>query len=328
MFVYAAIGVVYREEAGDNLLMILSLTLNPALDVTGLVHTLIPNEKSYVFDEARFAGGNGINAGRIAHRLGEKVLLSGFLGGTTGEEIRQRLDAEALRHKFIQITGQTRMNLTVSLEKSHEQTRLSFPGPKIQKDEMKKLESLIKKADPNLLLIGGSLPPGVSTAKIKSMVKECHKNNIVSFVDIPGAHLKGVLSARPHFIKPNLLEFQEMTGSKVSKIKDVIKVARKFSHLVSVQCISSVEGGALLVTKDQAWFGRIPKVKIYSTVGAGDSMVGAMAHAYLQHGRSESLLRWGLAASCATLVNKGLTMGTKSSIKKYYRLIKVQEIFS
>ncbi len=99
-----------------------------------------------------------------------------------------------------------------------------------------------------------------------------------------------------------------------------------------MQCISSVEGGALLVTKEHAWFGKIPKVKVQSTVGAGDSMVGAMAYAFVKEKRilnaknCERMLRLGLAASCATLSNRGLTMGSASSIKKYSPEIFIEQI--
>ncbi|MBK7963051.1 MAG: hypothetical protein IPK04_18770 [Bdellovibrionales bacterium] len=143
-------------------------------------------------------------------------------------------------------------------------------------------------------------------------------------------------------IKPNLREFQELVGKNVQSIRTVLPFARRLSKSISLVCVSSVEGGALLVTKNKAWFGRIPKVKVRSTVGAGDSMVGAMAAAlesykiqktnkesidtFLEENGSE-LLRWGLAAACATLVEQGMILGDKKSILKYRPMIEIREIF-
>jgi 1-phosphofructokinase family hexose kinase len=312
--------------------MIITFTPNPALDVSGTVSELVPNEKSYVSNEVRYPGGNGINAARIAHRLGAEVLATGFLGGSAGEELSNLLRLESIPQHFIKIQARTRTNVTISLDSSHEQTRLSFPGPKIKRKEFTQLMNFLEYSLPSLLIIGGSLPVGITASSIKKIVRGHAQKGIPVFLDVPGVLLKNVISSKPFFIKPNLTEFQGMTGKKVTKINDVLKEARKLSHLVTLQCISSVEGGALLVTKEHAWFGKIPKIVVRSTVGAGDSMVGAMAHAFVKGDRAssevlcEKMLRWGLAAACATLSNKGLTMGSRSSIKEFYSRIIIKKI--
>jgi 1-phosphofructokinase family hexose kinase len=312
--------------------MIITITPNPALDVSGTVPKLTPNEKAYVSHEMRLPGGNGVNAARIAHRLGAEVVATGFLGGSVGKEFGELLSQEKIPQHFIDIKGHTRSNVTISLEKSHEQTRLSFPGPKIDKVEKEALIYFLERSLPHLVLVGGSFPQGITTGFLNQLIKRFHENDVPVFVDIPGKLLKNVIAAKPVFIKPNLTEYQEMTGKNVSKIKDVLKLARSLSHMVPLQCISSVEGGALLVTPEHAWYGTIPKLKVQSTVGAGDSMVGAMAHVFVKGGNKltpsqcEKMLRTGLAASAATLSNKGLTMGTKASIFSFLPKIKISQL--
>jgi 1-phosphofructokinase family hexose kinase len=313
--------------------MIITLTPNPSLDVSGTVSELIPNEKAYVSHEMRFPGGNGVNAARIAHRLGAEVIATGFLGGSAGKEFSELLGKEKIPHHFIEILGHTRSNVTISLEKSHEQTRLSFPGPKINKAEKESLLYFLQRSLPHLIVVGGSFPEGITPGFLSQLIKRFHETHTPVFVDVPGKILKEIIEARPVFIKPNLTEYQEMTGKKnVKKIKDVLKLARELSHLVPLQCISSVEGGALLVTPKHAWFGTIPKLKVQSTVGAGDSMVGAMAHVFVKGGNKitpsqcDKMLRTGLAASAATLSNKGLTMGTKASIRNFLPQIKITQL--
>lgn len=309
--------------------MILTVTFNPALDVSGVVDDLVPNEKSYVFDEVHMPGGNGINAGIIAHRLGSQVELTGFLGGANGEEIRDLLKKEKVPQSFIPIRGRTRMNLTVSNRDDHAQTRLSFPGPEIRKDELNMLkEKVYSLSENDLLILGGSLPPGVNPSFVLKLVGLAGKKRIKTMVDMPGNILRDVIKGHPLFIKPNLVEFQGLTGKKVTSIKSVLSEAGKLLDRVPLICVSSVEGGALLIDENEAWFGRIPEVKIYSSVGAGDSMVGAMG-ALLARKKTASvkdLLQIGLAASCATLSEKGLTLGAKKDIMKFLPEILLRKI--
>jgi 1-phosphofructokinase family hexose kinase len=323
--------------------MIYTITPNPALDIGGTVDRMIADEKNYVLGETRSAGGNGINAARIAHRLGAKVTALGFLGGATGNEIEKLLDGQNVIHNFVRTSGNTRINLTISNCKTHSQTRLSFPGPEIMRAEFRKLQQVCNGFNSSsIVLIGGSLPKGIGPQDIGVLVENLKKRGHVCIVDMPGPHLKTLISYRPFLIKPNLSEFQELIGKNVRSIRTVLPFARELSKSISLVCVSSVEGGALLVTKNKAWFGKIPKVKVRSTVGAGDSMVGAMATAlenykiqkinkesidmFLDENGSE-LLRWGLAAACATLVEPGMILGDKKSILKYLPMIEVKEIF-
>lgn len=309
--------------------MLRTITFNPALDISGTVDKLIPDEKSYVRDEIHTPGGNGINAAIIAHRLGVKVTVGGFIGGNNGEEIKKLLDKLKLSHEFIHIAGKTRMNLTINNCDNHRQTRLSFPGPKITKSEKKVFKQSLMKLNKNdLVLFGGSLPPQLVPSDVAKWVKKLSRKKISCLVDMPGEILKEVIKSKPFFIKPNLMEFQDLTGKKVSSLKSILPLVRKMNENVPLICVSSVEGGAILVSKESAWFGKIPKVKIRSTVGAGDSMVGAITAKLLDDPKIsvEELLRWALAAACATLTEKGMVLGHQKFILNYLPKIKMREL--
>jgi 1-phosphofructokinase family hexose kinase len=319
---------------------IYTLTPNPALDLGGIVDNLIPNEKSYVHDETRCPGGNGINAARILHRLGSPVKLTGFLGGGVGQELKLLLDQEKLQHKFIKIQGSTRIGITVSAKDSHLQTRLSFPGPVIQASERKALfDFILKIKKPAILVIGGSLPEGFSVRDVQMILKICQSKNILTIVDCPAPILKKILSLGTLMIKPNLLEFQEAIRRTLHSTASVVREARKLTKKIPLVCISSVDKGALLVTPHFAWYGEIPKVKIRSVVGAGDSMVGAMVSQLwkqrvllkenfdkFEKHHSEDLLRWGLAAACATLTHPGTALGSREQIESFHSKIKIKPV--
>ena len=274
--------------------IILSITPNPSLDLSGIVTSLYQNEKSYVTSELRSPGGNAINAARVLNRLGVPVLATGFLGGHIGQEVRKFLDLDGVKNKFIQIEGSTRINVTVSNNSDHQQTRLSFPGPEIQKLEVQRLFKIFEVSkNVKLLTIGGSLPMGFTFKHVKKLIKLAQQRRIPTVIDCPGQILKQIISARPLMIKPNLEEFHQLTGTPVKSIAAVEKEARKLLNQVPFICVSSVEDGTLLVTQDGSYFGRIPKIKIKSTVGAGDSMVGAMiAQLFRGNFSGAELLRW------------------------------------
>lgn len=296
--------------------IIFSITPNPALDLSGVVKNLKPNEKSYVFDETRAPGGNSVNSTRILKRLGIPVVASGFLGGGTGDEIRDLLDFENIKSDFIKIQGSSRINVTVSNNTSREQTRLSFPGPNVKKTEKTQLfRKFERQKNLAFLLLGGSLPEGFSPADIKRLMTIARKMKIRSVIDTPGNVLAQILVAKPFLIKPNLEEFQELTNSSVKSIGSVIEKGKKLMEHTQYLCVSSVEGGTLFMTRKNIYFGRVAKMKIRSTVGAGDSMVGAMvAQFYRENPSEENILRFGLGGAAATLALSGTALGSADDI--------------
>ena len=322
--------------------MIFSVTPNPALDLSGVVDCLIPNEKNYVHHEVRTPGGNAINAARILKKMRAPVVVGGFIGGGIGAEVQQLLEDEGIRHQFVRIRSNTRINVTVSNQETHLQTRLSFRGPKVKDSDREKLSQVISKMnEPSLLLIGGSLPPGLTPSHLAQIVRATQKRNIPVILDVPGKILKVCASANPFLVKPNLVEFQEWIGKSASSIGQVTQEAKKLLSRVPLICISSVEGGALMVTPQGAWFGETPKIQVRSTVGAGDSMVGAMTALLwkikkvhqerfsvksLPPGLSEELLRWGLASACATLSLPGLKLGNLKLINRFLPKIRSYKI--
>lgn len=302
-----------------------TITPNPALDLGGIVDDLKINEKSYVSDLTRWPGGNSINVARILTRLHVPVLATGFLGGSIGHEIKDLLSQEKVKHRFVEISDQTRINVTISNNSNHQQTRLSFPGPTIKRSEKNELfRSLSSLSNMSLMVIGGSLPKGFTETDMTHLLKIARNKDVRAVVDCPGKILQKVILQRPYLIKPNLVEFQDLIGRKVTSIRSVQEQAKKILDLVPIICVSSVEGGTLMMSKDHSCFGRIPSVKIRSTVGAGDSMVGAIvAQLYKNNNDLADLLRWGLAASAATLSVQGTALGQAEQIETLYRKTKV-----
>ena len=306
--------------------VILAVTPNPTLDVSGEVLEVIPNEKIYVKNENRNPGGGGINVARMLTRLNAPVVASGFFGGGTGDEIKELLDKESILNRLIRIKGHSRTSLTISNRHDHNQTRFSFPGPTVSSAEIDLLLRRVKQTKMKMLVVGGSLPVGMHAQDILNLCRAASCRSIPFVVDSRPKVLRKVLKAKPILIKPNLLEFQELVGTHAITKAGVYQKAQRLLKYCPFVCVSSVESGALLITRSGTYFGMVPRIEVKSTVGAGDSMVAAMIFQMIQNNFSgEDLLRWGLAASAATLQHSGTRLGSQEEIRTLYRITKIEK---
>jgi 6-phosphofructokinase 2 len=312
---------------------IYTITPNPALDLSGTVEQLIANEKNYITHEARFPGGNAINVARILTRLKVPVCASGFLGNNIGNEVKKLLDDEKVKNQFVRITNDTRISLSILNHKTEQQTRLSFAGPRVNAAEVASLTSKIMSLPrSSILVLGGSFPPGFQVAHANRMIRSAIDRKLSVVIDVPGPLLKKIDLNGVLLIKPNLVEFQELIGLKAESLPSIVKAAQKLAQKVRFVCVSSVAGGAILVSKNGVWFGSIPKIKIQSTVGAGDSMIAGMISQYWKQNSQTigeellmpELLRHGLAASAATLITSGTQLGSAKDIAWFSSQINIK----
>jgi 1-phosphofructokinase family hexose kinase len=313
--------------------MIYTITPNPALDTCGVVDRLVPDEKNYVSAVTHFPGGNGVNVARVLARLKINCVASGFLGGSIGDELLEALKRERVQCDFVEIEGLTRMSVTVTQSKTSCQTRLSFPGPVIRKGEARKLSDKTKAMDASsILMCGGSLPENYSVQNLASLLRSARTRGLRLVVDCPGNLLKPLIQTRPSLIKPNIVEFQQLIGKKLNSIEAVATAARTLLKQVQLVCVSSVDGGALLMTEKGTWYGKGMRIKACSTVGAGDSMVaGMVSRLVLSDNWDElapELLRWGIAAGMATASQPAGYLGQATDIQKFSGQVRIKRISS
>lgn len=343
-------------------LLLLTVTPNPALDLSGVVDRIAPNEKNYVHDEKRDPGGNGINSARLVCRLRSRhrTLATGFLGGSAGEEIRALLNEERVPNDFCPIAAQTRINITVSNRQTHQQTRLAFAGPQVSQTDLARLAAKIRHiANPGILILGGSLPKGLRPSAYAQLAAAAQKRNMGVFLDIPARLIDQTVRAlpsRPLFLKPNLAELSEWYGANLEPGDPrVMKAASELAKKVCLVCVSLGDQGALLVTREPGAAspsmilqGKTPRIRAKGTVGAGDSMVGAIASSLLEAGlylpsHLSSLsgegtkkkpelelilghaLRIGMAAGAATAETKGTHLAKNRA--EILRLFKKTRVF-
>ncbi|MYQ44073.1 hexose kinase, partial [Streptomyces sp. SID4985] len=196
--------------------MILTVTLNTALDITYRVRSLRPHASHRVSDVAERPGGKGVNVARVLAALGHEVTVTGFAGGATGGVLRGRLAGTAgLTDALVEVAGPTRRTIAVVDEHTGDTTQLNEPGPQIAPAEwaafLRAYDQLLGGA--SAVALSGSLPPGVPVGAYAGLIRVARSAGVPVLLDTSGEPLRRGVAARPDLVKPNAGELAELTGS-------------------------------------------------------------------------------------------------------------------
>ena len=304
--------------------MILSVTLNPCVDHVLFVDGLKAHDANRVARAERDAGGKGVNLSRVVAELGGVTCATGLLGGPTGDFVKHVLDLQGVHHDFVACAGETRTNFSVEDGSGQPPTSFNQRGPEITAQEweamLAKLDGLLKHA--SWVALAGSFPPGVPADAYRTIANMARERECKVMLDADLEALKLGLEAVPHFIKPNEPEASRLLGRPVDSEESALVAARELLPLVDPEgfvVVSRGKDGAGLASAQELFVGISPSVVVKSTVGSGDSMVGAMLWA-LEEGRPlAEAFRWGLAAGAATASTDGSEIARKPVIEDLFR---------
>lgn len=309
---------------------IVTLTMNPAIDVSTSVDRVAPVRKLRCGPGRRDPGGGGINVARVAHRLGAEATAVYPCGGFVGQLLSRLVDQERLKSVTVAVEGETREDFTVFETETGEEYRFVLPGPHLQAAEwMACLRALAGlEARPDFVCASGSLPPGVPDDFYARVADIAGSWGVPMALDTAGAPLKAALSGNVFLIKPNLREMRELAGSALEDQGSLVAACRKVltQHRIEVIALTLGHEGALLVTADRIL--RAPSIPIapVSTVGAGDSFLGAMVWALASKLPLEESFRYGLAAGAAALRAHGTELCRAEDVRGLLAQVAVEDI--
>ncbi|EOG9370127.1 6-phosphofructokinase II [Enterobacter hormaechei] len=299
---------------------IYTLTLSPSLDSATMTPQIYPEVKLRCSAPVFEPGGGGINVARAVTHLGGKATAIFPAGGATGEHLVALLADEQVAVDTVDAKDWTRQNLHVHVESSGEQYRFVMPGAKLSDDEFRQLEEKVLTIESgSLLVISGSLPPGVKTEKLTGLVQAVLQRGIRCIVDSSGDALKAALEpGQLELVKPNQKELSALVNRELNQPDDVRTAAEELvrtgkAHRVVV---SLGPQGALAVDKTGYVQVVPPPMKSQSTVGAGDSMVGAMVLKLAQGASLLEMARYGVAAGSAATINQGTRLCSLADTQK------------
>ncbi len=300
---------------------IVTLTMNPSLDVHADVERVVPDEKLRCSASHHEAGGGGVNVARVAQRLGAEVRAVLTAGGPTGARLVDLVGEEGVDCVPVRVDGLTRQNPTFSETGSDRQYRFVLPGPELAEAEWSACIDAVASTEPapSVVVASGSLPPGAPSDLYARLVRTLDGTRVV--VDASGVALREVAAAGPYLLKPNAAELQQLIGHGISTDEEFEAAADQLvaDGAAEVLVLSLGAGGAYVARRGAPGISlRAPTVPIRSRIGAGDSMVAGIVTGLARGWAVEEAVTHGLAAGAAAVMTAGSELARAADVERLY----------
>ena len=289
--------------------MIYTVTFNPSLDYIVSVDDFKLGLTNRTSSELMLPGGKGINVSKVIDKLGEKSIAIGILGGDTGRSIQTALKRMGLETDFCFVEGETRTNMKVIDPVNHTNTDINEPGVTVSKEILDALlDDLLEKiSEGDIVVISGSMPKGSPEDTYYVWTKACREKGAKVILDADGALFATGVKASPYLVKPNNHELSRFAGRKLETVEELEAEAKKLMQDYGIKkvVVSMGGDGALYVTEEKTIYAEGLKVPVGSTVGAGDSVVAALAFAEENGSSLEDTVRLSTATGGANVMCSG-----------------------
>ena len=298
---------------------ILTLTMNPALDVLTTIDKVTDTHKMRCGEVLKHPGGGGVNVARVLHRLGANCVALYLAGGVTGERHHKLMTAEKVRCHVMPIAEETRESFSVHETSSGNDFRFVLPGPNVSSSEVETCFDYVARHMPKqFLVISGGLAPGVPDnfyARLTALAKQ-HGVRVV--LDTSGPALANALKVGVYLFKPSLRELRDLTGQALQDEDSQLSAAQ---HLIrkgqaEIVAVSLGAEGAIVVSADAHWRAPAIQVEIQTTIGAGDSFVGGLVWSLSQGHPLRQGFEYGMACGASALMQPGTSLCTLQSVRE------------
>jgi tagatose 6-phosphate kinase len=283
--------------------VIITVTPNTALDVTYEVDELKPHQSHRVSAVHQRAGGKGINVASVLALMGHEVVAMGLTGGRTGAQIQADLEMRGVRHFLVHCDGESRRTTNVVSAQHGDATIFNEPGPEVSSAHwgklMENLAALVDATATTVVVLSGSLPPGVVEDAYAEMITLCRGLGAITILDTSGAPFVSALSAGPDLAKPNVAEVAEAVG-----IADPVRGAARLRSMGARDLVVSAGRGGLmwLPREGPGWRGRLAEPLSGNPTGAGDAAVAALAAGMAAGAPPEKMVQAAVAWSAAAVL--------------------------
>jgi len=309
--------------------MIITVTMNPAIDKTVDVDILERGGLNRIKHVELDAGGKGINVSKTIHEIGGNSIVTGFIAGNTGKIIKNVMDEWKIKSDFIEISGETRTNTKV-FEKQGDLTELNEPGPSV---EEKDIQALLEKlegyaAEDTLFVLAGSVPCGVENDIYRRIIEMVHKKGAKVLLDADGELFFNAVTAEPDIVKPNRVELEQYAQMDyIASEQELLRIAENLvGDGIGTVVVSMGKSGALFLQGDYKVKCPGLNVKAHSTVGAGDAMVAALSYAWDQGMSIEDTVKLCMAVSAGAVTTIGTKPPSKDMVDSLLGQVAIEEL--
>jgi len=307
---------------------ILTLTLNPALDLTVELSRLDAGQVNRSEEMHTHAAGKGVNVAQVLADLGHQVTVSGFLGEDNQQAFETLFAKRGFVDAFIRVPGETRSNIKVA-EQDGRITDINGPGPMVDAAAQQALLDRLQQIAPghDAVVVAGSLPRGVTAQWLRELIERLNALGLKVALDSSGEALRAALLASPWLIKPNTEELADALGCEVvSPIAEAQAAARLHSQGIEHVVISHGADGVNWFSVGSALHASPPKVSVASTVGAGDSLLAGMLHGLLSADTPEQTLRTATAIAAMAVTQIGFGINDAAQLAQLEQGVRVRPL--
>jgi 1-phosphofructokinase family hexose kinase len=291
--------------------MIVTVTLNAAVDRTLLVPNFQVGQRHRASVGFLSAGGKGINVGRALKRLGVPVVCTGLAGGRNGTLLVEELTQEGILNDFVRIRGESRTSTAVLDPTSNVYTEINEWGPEIAEDELdtlrEKLAYLTQGAE--FVVFGGSLPRGVEADFFAEVVRDAGRRHQLAVVDTDGEPLRVGTAAEPYLVAPNVREAEELVGHEFVDEEDLAGALDEIAELGARNVLITLETGCYALLREDRnemrLRARVPELEPVSRIGAGDTLLAGFLAARAAGRSFEDAVRSAVATGAASVLEPG-----------------------
>ncbi|AEH35162.1 1-phosphofructokinase [Vibrio anguillarum] len=307
---------------------VVTITLNPALDLTGSLDVLNVGSVSLVKQGSLHAAGKGVNVAKVLSDLGAKVTVTGFLGRDNQELFCQLFDQMAAIDEFVRVDGATRINVKL-VEQSGEVSDINFPGVEVTPLAIEQFERTLERlaADHDYFVLAGSLPQGISPALCASWIEKLHSMGKKVLFDSSRDALKAGLDAKPWLIKPNDEELSQFVGRELHTPEQCQAAAAQLAEKGIENIVVSMGANGVMWLNQHQWLhAKPPRMQVVSTVGAGDTLVAGLCWGHMQQMEKTELLTFATALSALAVTQVGVGMSNRKQLETLQQQIQLQPV--
>lgn len=309
--------------------MILTLTINPAIDRNVTVDRLVFEDRAYILDTRESAGGRGINASCVLHSFGCETVAIATCGGKSGKLLEEFLNACSFKCELVRVRQEIRTNITIA-DKHGLAVKLNEHGPSLSESELGKVVKVVRQRlkHATWLMLCGSVPPGVPADFYARLIHTAAKEGVQTLVDTDGDALEAALEAKPTVVKPNQQEAERLLNRALLTRNHFQEAAEHIRGMGARNVVLSLGArGALGAFEDKSvWEAIPPRLDALCPIGTGDAMAAAFAWAMDRDPNPVEALRWGVAAGTASARLPGVSFATLEQTREVLLRVEARQL--
>jgi 1-phosphofructokinase family hexose kinase len=316
------------NPVGYHVSLILTLTINPAIDRIVNVDKLVFEDRAYILDQTETAGGRGINASQVIHGFGGKTRALLTSGGGAGKRMLKSLAGMGFPHETVSVAAESRINFTIS-DKEGLTVKLNEAGATLGAEEVQAVRKMVDVHIPDArwLMICGSLQPGVRPHFYCELIELAQSRKVKVLLDTDGAALEHSLEAGPTVISPNQHEAERLLGRALITRAQFLEALERMKAMGPEAVILSLGSRGAIGSSQEGVFEVIPpRVETLCPIGAGDALAAAFTWS-MDKGKSfAESMRWGVAAGTAMASLPGIKFPTLQQTRTIYKQVQVRPV--